>query len=91
VVRNDYRPARDIQTGIGPVNENVPKIRSRGGQPVSFCSALVLLASQTKGLSASTVSRLKQTWRQEYESWRQRRSNNDRWVYMCGWMASTVA
>jgi len=42
----------------------------------------VLLGSQAKGLSASTVSRLKQTWRAEYETWRQRRLDNDRWVYV---------
>ena len=41
VVRNGYQPARDIQTGIGPVTVKVPKIRSRDGKPVSFHSALV--------------------------------------------------
>jgi len=41
VVRNGYQPARDIQTGIGPVTVRVPKIRSRDGKPVSFHSALV--------------------------------------------------
>ena len=106
VVRNGYQPARDLQTGIGPVTVKVPKIRSRDRKPVSFHSALVppyvrksasleaalpwlylkgiatgemqpalevLLGAEAKGLSASTVSRLKQTWRQEYESWRRRR------------------
>ena len=29
VVRNGYQPARDIQTGIGPVTVKVPKLRSR--------------------------------------------------------------
>ena len=33
----------------------------------------VLLGDEAKVLSASTVSRLKQTWRQEYETWRGRR------------------
>ena len=42
----------------------------------------VLLGAEAKGLSASTVSRLKQTWRQEYESWRRRRLGHDRWVYL---------
>ena len=83
VVRNGYQPARDIQTGIGPVTVKVPKIRSRDGKPVSFHSALeVLLGAEAKGLSASTVSRLKQTWRQEYESWRRCRLGHDRWVYI---------
>ena len=115
VVRNGYQPARDIQTGIGPVTVKVPKIRSRDGKPVSFHSALVppyvrkstsleaalpwlylkgistgemqpglevLLGAEAKGLSASTLSRLKQTWRQEYESWRRCRLGHDRWVYI---------
>ena len=115
VVRNGYQPARDIQTGIGPVTVKVPKIRSRDGKPVSFHSALVppyvrktasleaalpwlylkgistgemqpvlevLLGAEAKGLSASTVSRLKQTWRQEYESWRRRCLGHARWGYI---------
>ncbi len=115
VVRNGYHPARAIQTGIGAVTVQVPKVRSRSGEPVSFRSALVppyvrksasleaalpwlylkgistgemqsalevLVGSQAKGLSASTVSRLKQIWREEYEVWRQRRVDEDRWVYV---------
>jgi transposase-like protein len=42
----------------------------------------VLLGSRAKGLSASTVSRLKQTWRDEYATWRHRRLDKDRWVYI---------
>ena len=42
----------------------------------------VLLGSQAKGLSASTVSRLKQIWRAEYETWQHRRLDDDRWVYI---------
>lgn len=37
---------------------------------------------EAKGLSASTVARLKQTWREEYEAWRQRRLDDDHWVYI---------
>ncbi len=114
-VRNGYQPEREIQTGIGPVTVKVPKVRSRGGEPVRFHSALVppyvrktatveaalpwlylkgistgemqgaleaLLGPQAKGLSASTVSRLKQVWREEYETWRHRRLDRDRWVYI---------
>ncbi len=42
----------------------------------------VLVGSEAKGLSASTVSRLKQQWREEYESWRHRRLDKDRWAYI---------
>jgi transposase-like protein len=98
VVRNGYLPERQLQTGIGPVTVNIPKVRSRTGNPVTFSSALVppyvrktksleaalpwlylkgvssgemgealkvLVGPQAEGLSASTVSRLKQTWAQE--------------------------
>lgn len=42
----------------------------------------VLVGPQAKGLSASTVSRLKQTWAQEYRQWNERRLDRDQWVYI---------
>src|SRR5665811_2363542 len=42
----------------------------------------VLVGPQAEGLSASTVSRLKQTWAQEYHSWNDERLDNGRWVYV---------
>ena len=41
-----------------------------------------LVGSEAKGLSASTVSRLKQRWREEYEGWRHRRLDEEGWVYV---------
>lgn len=41
VVRNGHHPERAVQTGIGPVTVQVPKVRSKTGQPVTFRSALV--------------------------------------------------
>ncbi len=41
-----------------------------------------LVGPEAKGLSASTVSRLKQIWREEYDLWRQRRLAADQWVYI---------
>jgi putative transposase len=41
VVLSGHHPTRDIQTGIGPVTVQVPKVRSRQGTPVTFHSALV--------------------------------------------------
>lgn len=99
VVLSGHHPKRHIQTGIGPVTVQVPKVRSRQGDPVTFQSALVppyvrktasleaaipwlylkgistgemqpaleaLVGPEAKGLSASTVARLKQSWREEY-------------------------
>ena len=42
----------------------------------------VLIGPEAKGLSASTVSRLKQIWGQEYQSWCDGPLDKDRWVYI---------
>lgn len=42
----------------------------------------VLVGADAEGLSASTVSRLKQVWAQEYQAWRTARLDKDRWVYI---------
>lgn len=41
IVRNGYHPEREIQTGVGPVTVQIPKVRAKSGKPVSFQSALV--------------------------------------------------
>ena len=41
VVRNGHQPAREIATGIGKIEVQVPKIRSREGSAESFQSVLV--------------------------------------------------
>jgi transposase-like protein len=115
VVRNGHLPEREIQTGIGPVTVQIPKVRAKTGAPVTFRSALVppyirktqsleaalpwlylkgvstgemsaalevLVGPEAKGLSASTVSRLKRSWAQEYQAWREAPLDKDRWVYV---------
>lgn len=42
----------------------------------------VLVGAEAKGLSAGTVSRLKQEWAQEYRDWCDSRLDRDRWVYV---------
>jgi len=42
----------------------------------------VLVGPEANGLSASTVSRLKQVWAEEYSRWRDARLHKDRWVYV---------
>ena len=42
----------------------------------------VLIGPDAKGLSATTVSRLKQIWGQEYQSWCDEPLDKDRWVYV---------
>lgn len=41
VARNGYLPEREIFTGIGPVAVKVPKVCSRGKEPVVFHSVIV--------------------------------------------------
>ncbi len=41
VIRNGYLPKREIQTGIGQVEVQVPKIRDRSGKGIKFNSALI--------------------------------------------------
>jgi putative transposase len=61
----------------------LPWLYLKGVSSGEMGSALeVLVGSEAKGLSASTVSRLKQTWAQEYRSWNERPLDKDRWVYL---------
>lgn len=41
VVKNGYLPARTIQTGIGDIEVEVPRTRDRGGEGITFHSALL--------------------------------------------------
>ena len=115
VVRNAHLPARELQTGLGPVTVQIPKVRAKTGEPVTFHSALVppyvrktrsleaalpwlylkgissgemgealkvLVGPDAEGMSASTVSRLKQVWAEEYRQWCHGRLDKDRWVYV---------
>ncbi|MEJ1368833.1 MAG: transposase, partial [Candidatus Sedimenticola sp. (ex Thyasira tokunagai)] len=36
VVRNGHLPARKLQTGLGPVTVEIPKVRAKTGEPVTF-------------------------------------------------------
>lgn len=42
----------------------------------------VLVGPEASGLSASTVSRLKQVWADEYRAWRDQPLGQDKWVYL---------
>jgi transposase-like protein len=114
VVRNGYLPGRTVQTGIGEVEVQVPKVRDRSGGGARFNSNLLppylkrarsleelipwlylkgvstgdyqealsaLLGERAKGLSANTVSRLKQQWSDEHRAWCQRDLSDRRYVY----------
>ena len=115
VVRNGYLPQRTIQTGLGDVQVQVPKVRDRAGEGRKFTSILIppflkrsksitemlpvlylkglstgdfsealeaLLGKDAKGLSSSTISRLKQVWEKEYAVWCERDLSHKRYVYI---------
>lgn len=61
----------------------LPWLYLKGVSTGEMGSALeVLVGTEAKGLSASTVARLKQTWAEEYKVWNKRQLNEDRWVYI---------
>lgn len=55
----------------------------------------VLVGPEAKGLSAATISRLKQTWAGEYQDWKTQDLSKENWVYIwadgiyCGLRAET--
>lgn len=120
VVRNGYLPARHIQTGIGDVEVQVPKVRDRSGSGIHFSSQLLppylrrtksieelipwlylkglstgdytdalsaLVGEGARGLSANTVSRLKEKWLDEHREWQRQELSNKRYVY---WWADGI-
>ncbi len=114
VVRNGYRPERNIQTGIGEVAVKAPRARDRVGE-IKFQSSILpaylrrtrsieellpwlylkglstgdfsesltaLLGKDARGLSAATISRLKESWKGEHESWSKRDLMGKNFVYI---------
>lgn len=119
LVRNGYLPERRVQTGLGPVEVQMPRVHDRAGseEKLRFSSGILprylrgtasleellpwlylkgvstgdfqealaaLLGGNAPGLSASTISRLKSVWSQEFAAWQQRTLSGKRYVYV--WM-----
>ena len=42
VVRNGYLPERELQTGLGPVTVQIPKVRAKTGEKVATHSNLMM-------------------------------------------------
>jgi transposase-like protein len=65
------------------VEELVPWLYLKGVSTGDFSEALAaLLGPDAPGLSATTVTRLKAAWEQEYATWRQRSLVGTRYVYL---------
>jgi transposase-like protein len=69
--------------GAKSIEELIPWLYLKGVSTGDFSEApSALLGMNAVGLSASTVSRLKETWSQEYEEWNQRDLSEKRYVYL---------
>ena len=124
LVRHGHLPNRQITTGIGDVEVQLPRVRDRGAQSakdkndeekIRFYSKLVppymrktksleellpvlylrgvssgdftdaleaLLGKGAKGLTHSTISRLKKGWEQDYKDWLKQRFDGKTYVYI---------
>ena len=115
VIRNGFLPRRTIQTGLGDVDVQVPKVRDKSKQGIKFNSLLIppylkrtesieellpvlylkgistgdfsealrsILGTNAKGLSAGTISRLKEQWQEEHKSWSKRDLERKKYVYI---------
>ncbi len=61
----------------------LPWLYLKGISTGEMGSALeVLVGPEAKGLSASTVAKLKQRWAEDYRYWREMRLDKDQWVYI---------
>ena len=61
----------------------IPWLYLKGVSSGEMSEALTaLVGPEASGLSASTVSRLKREWGQEYQQWRQKPLGKDQWVYV---------
>jgi len=65
------------------IEELVPWLYLKGISTNDFPEALQsLLGQDAKGLSASTITRLKSVWEEEYDEWSKRSLTGKRYVYM---------
>ena len=61
----------------------IPWLYLKGISTGEMAGALeVLVGSEAKGLSVSTVARLKQAWADDYKAWCNSKLQKDRWVYI---------
>jgi putative transposase len=65
------------------MEELIPWLYLKGVSTGDFAEALqALLGPQAKGLSATTITRLKAGWQEEYEGWSRRSLRTKRYVYL---------
>ena len=110
IKKNGYLPSRQIQTGLGNITVEQPRVRG-----ISFTSAILpkymrrlpsidaltpalylkgistgdmqealesILGENVKGLSATNIVRLKESWETEYSNWNKRDLSKKHYVYI---------
>ena len=117
IVRNGHLPAREILTGLGPIEVMQPRVHDRrppqererfrssilppylrktraveelipwlylkGVSTGDFSEALAaLVGTNAAGLSASTITRIKDIWQGEYKQWESRSLEGKHYVYI---------
>src|SRR5579864_692916 len=96
VVRNGHLPARQLQTPLGEIEVHQPRVRDRrpAAERETFQSSILppylrktraleeLLGPEAPGLSATTMTRLKSCWEEEYKAWQGRSLAAKRYVYV---------
>ena len=93
IVRHGYLPEREIQTGIGAVRVQAPRVRDRSGG-IRFTSSILprylrrtksveelLPWLYLKGISTGDFGEALAVWWEEYEAWRRRDLSARRYVY----------
>ena len=69
--------------GTPSIEAAVPELYLRGISTNNFPEALeALVGEKASGLSATNITRLKDVWEKEYQSWQARRFDNLRYVYI---------
>jgi putative transposase len=87
----DRRPGEKFTSAILPpfmrrvpsIDALIPCLYLKGISTGDFSEALeAILGPQAKGLSATNIVRLKEIWKQDYETWRKRDLSRKRYVYI---------
>ena len=69
------------------VDESIPYLYLYGISTNNFNEALsALLGRDVSGLSSTNIVRLKESWFNEYQTWRKQDLTGKRYVYICGQM-----
>src|SRR5438477_6614 len=83
LLREEYAVKEDNLVEYRNAGEPLPWLYLKGLSTGDFSSALTaLLGRDAPGLSAATISRLKEVWKEQYERWTKRSLAGKNYVYI---------